>query len=276
MADRWLVNGDETAGIAPDDRGLAYGDGLFETVAIRAGECRFFNEHFERLVAGCGRLGIPAPPASELLADVHELSDGLEHGTLKIILTRGASQRGYRAPEPCRPTRIVGVQQTTPVSVPISGVRVRYCETAISRNVLLAGMKTLNRLEQVMARSEWTTPEIAEGLMLDDRENVICGTMSNLFVVRAGELCTPDLSECGIHGIMRRTTISAARGQGIAVRETALTQADIAGADDIFLTNSLIGIWPVHQLEEQKYSRGEISKAVAAGLFAVGVAECAP
>jgi 4-amino-4-deoxychorismate lyase len=271
-----LVDGEISDRILSADRGFQYGDGLFETIAIRAGECRFFNEHFERLVAGCGRLGIPAPPEAELLADVHELSDGLEHGTLKIILTRGAGQRGYRAPEPCRPTRIVGVQSTTPASAPISGVCVRYCATTISRNVLLAGMKTLNRLEQVMARSEWATPEIAEGLMLDDQGHVICGTMSNLFVVRAGELCTPDLSECGIHGIMRRITISAARSEGIAVRETALTKADIAGADDIFLTNSLIGIWPVNQLEEQKYSRSEISKAVAAGLFAVGVEECAP
>jgi 4-amino-4-deoxychorismate lyase len=273
--DNWLVNGVAASTIRLDDRGLSYGDGLFETIAVRSGSCRFLAEHLERLRNGCTRLRIPLPDEELLHAEVATLAANAEHATLKIIITRGPGPRGYRLPEPCTPTRIVGVQPTSPTPFPVAGVRIRYCATLLGRNPALAGIKTLNRLEQILARAEWNTSEIAEGLMLNDREEIVCGTMTNLFYGRDGILFTPHLSDCGVNGIMRQQVFSVAAELGIEVREAAVRTSALNAAEEIFLTNALIGLWPVGQLENQRISQGPISLAIRAGLAKRGVQECA-
>jgi 4-amino-4-deoxychorismate lyase len=274
--DNWLINGVAADAISLDDRGLHYGDGLFETIAVRDCNCRFLAAHLRRLAEGCARLNIPVPDELDLHSELQQLTKAARHATVKIILTRGTGPRGYRLPEKCTPTRIVGIQHTQPVGLPRSGVKVRYCATPISRNPLLAGLKTLNRLEQVMARAEWNDAEIAEGLMLNDRHEIVCGTMTNVFFGRDGVLFTPRLAECGISGIMRQQVLAVAEERGIEVRERSVSKNDLSSADEVFLTNSLIGLWPVSNLEGQVFEQGALGTAISAGLAARGVMECAP
>jgi len=140
------------------------------------------------------------------------------------------------------------------------GVQVRFCTTTLARQPALAGLKHLNRLEQVLARNEWQDAQIAEGLMLDENGNVIEGTMSNLFMLQDDILYTPDLSACGVAGIMRETILELARNTDMTVRVTNITKDHLCEADEIFLTNSLIGIWPVNRINKQTFAVGEISR----------------
>jgi 4-amino-4-deoxychorismate lyase len=272
--DRWLINGVPGDSIGLNDRGLHYGDGLFETIAVRNGSCRFLDMHFQRLAQGCARLKIPLPEQRILQIELGQLSQQFEYAVAKIILTRGEGPRGYRLPDTCAPTRIVGVEQTKPQQYPEGGVAVRFCTTLISRNPQFAGLKTLNRLEQVMARAECNDAGIAEGLMFNDRDEIICGTMTNVFLASKGILYTPNLQECGVSGIMRQQVIAVAADQGIEVQEASLSKTDLNSADEIFLTNALVGLWPVTTLAGQIIGQGEISAAIRAGLVGRGVREC--
>jgi 4-amino-4-deoxychorismate lyase len=280
--DRWLINGVLTESLSADDRGLAYGDGLFETLAVRNGQCRFLDDHLARLQAGCDRLQIPLQVGQDLPDDVQRcLSAGGAgatdiYGTLKIIVTRGCGPRGYAPPKVQQPTVLVGFAAAEPAAA-VAQVAVRYCATRISRNRSLAGLKTLNRLEQVLARMEWADQPgaWAEGLMLNDRDEVVCGTMSNLFAVRGQQLMTPPLDESGIAGVMRARVIRCAKDLGIEVSYTALRPADLQAVDGIFLTNTLIGMWPVTALELTEYGSNKIIDDIRIGLANMGVEECA-
>jgi 4-amino-4-deoxychorismate lyase len=274
---RWLINGAVTATLAADDRGLAYGDGLFETIAVREGQCRFLDMHFARLERGCARLGIPLQISAEIRAEVIDWVGDEAHATLKIIVTRGQGPRGYAPPELVQPSRMLGLTTTTAAKLPPSTARLRYCDTPIARNPVLAGLKTLNRLEQVMARAEWSDPALAdyqEGLMLNDRAEVVCGTMTNLFVVRGTAVLTPLLDECGVAGIMRDQVMQLARQLSIELKETRLTKMDVQEADSIFLTNALLGLWSVGELDGQQYAISPVVESLLVGLADLGVAEC--
>lgn len=276
--DAWLVDG-EPAGVVPvTDRGLAYGDGLFETIAWRSGGPRFFDWHLQRLAEGCRTLGLSCPEERTLLAEMSLAAGGCAEGSVKLIVTRGSGPRGYAPPPTTRQRRLVGFfpQSATLDMVGAAGVALRICHMPISVNPALAGLKTLSRLDQVLARSEWQDPGIAEGLMLDHEGRIVCGTMSNIFLVRDGRLLTPDLALCGVRGIMRRAVICAARQLGIDVTEGKLTRHDIAVAEEFFVTNALIGIWPVRRCEQQVMETGIVTSALRRALHAQGVTECAP
>jgi 4-amino-4-deoxychorismate lyase len=215
-------------------------------------------------------------PEAELLRhELRQLLNGCRDGTAKIIVTRGSGPRGYRPPDHCLPTRAIGLETGSVTPANKAGVRLRYCTTRISRNPLLAGIKTLNRLEQVMARAEWSDTAVAEGLMLNDRDEVVCGTMTNLFYIRDGVLHTPDLHECGVSGVMRQQVLAVARKEGIEVRELPVNQQQLAAADELFLTNALIGVWPAVELAEKHYACGAITRRIMHCLAALGVQECA-
>lgn len=276
MMGKWMVDGRESRTVGVEDRGLAYGDGLFETIAVRGRRCRFLAEHLQRLMDGCERLRIPPPDQAILASEAAGLAKDCDHGALKIIVTRGTGPRGYAAPGNPRPLRVLGLEHTEPgrpEHVQL-GVRVRYCAMPIGRNPALAGLKTLNRLEQVIARSEWTDPEIQEGLMLDGRCCVTCGTMTNLFLVSDNALLTPVLAEAGVAGIMRSKIIDEARSAGIDTRELAISTDDVANAAEVFLSNALIGIWPVREIDGKDYARGPVTLKIMRALRAIGIKEC--
>jgi len=204
-------------------------------------------------------------PDPDLLAveAATEIGDA-PRATLKIILTRGLGPRGYRAPTPASPVRVL--ECTAPPAFPAAwssgGIRLRWCETRLSRNRCTAGLKHLNRLEQVLARSEWADPAIAEGLMLDTEGRVVEGTMTNLFAIAQGRLRTPDLSESGVEGVMRSLVIDTARELGLPLSIEHLMPGDILGADAVFMTNALVGLWPVCELQGHPLDPGAVPGAL--------------
>ena len=267
-----LVNGNASDTFAIADRGLHYGDGVFETAAIQGGIVEFWVRHEARLKQGCDRLGIPLPEPALLKSEIEKLCFGQTRGALKVMITRGSGGRGYRPPTgvECQPTRIVQIHPWPdyPASWGDEGVRIRTCQTRLSQQPLLAGIKHLNRLEQVLARREWQDPDIAEGIMLDTAERVISGSTSNVFFVRDGILHTPELSRCGIAGIIRSVVLEIAAALGIPTQVGEYSLAELSLADEIFLTNSLIGVWPVRQWDEQQFSPGNVARRIAENLAA--------
>lgn len=257
-----LIDGEPAASVPVSDRGLQYGDGLFTTIAVKSGEPLLWGRHLRRLQNDAARLRI-APPTPELLrAEVVRLCQGVTQATLKIMLTRGAGGRGYR-PSNTAPTRRIVTLWPRAVQAPYAreGVALYSCRTRLSRNPMLAGIKHLNRLEQVLARAEWGDDH-AEGLMQDTVGMVIEGTMTNVFVVRNGELLTPDLSQCGVAGILRDLVLEHARATRLVARAAEIPFAALQDADEIFLTNSLIGIWPVRRFDAKEYRIGPITRAL--------------
>ena len=255
-----LINGTPGTVVSVQDRGLQYGDGLFETIAVVAGEPTLWQRHMQRLLSSCRRLQIDTPNIDELLEEVYREIDGKSRLVIKIIVTRGSGGRGYRPQESQTPTRLVYRSDWPeyPAQLARQGIRVRLCDMRLGRNTLLAGMKTLNRLEQVLARAEWSDDDIHEGLMLDAEGDLIEGTMSNLFLVHGQRLTTPDLGNCGVAGVMREVVMEQAERLGLSISSERLTLRELSSADAIFLTNCLIGIWPVRELDGNRYDPGAI------------------
>ena len=256
-----LINGEPGDHLSVYDRGLHYGDGLFETIAVRAGQPLLWERHLARLLRGCARLGIDSPSTQALFTEARGLCDGATQAVLKLILTRGPSARGYAPHGSGPPTRMLYLQPWPefPVAYTQAGVDVCICRQRVSRNPRLAGIKHLNRLEQVLARAEWQK-EFAEGLMFDDKERLIEATASNVFLVSKGTLLTPDLSEAGVEGVMRETVIQYAQETSLPCRVGDISRAQLEAADEIFLTNSLIGIWPVRRVESRHYPLGIMTR----------------
>jgi len=245
-----LVNGEATGLISVRDRGLQYGDGLFETLAVRDGEPLEWPRHLRRLAHGCRRLRLALPEQALLLAEARRVCAGVERGVLKIMLSRGEGGRGYAAAAGAAPTRVVSLHPWPeyPADWYRRGVVLYGCRHRLALQPALAGVKHLNRLDQVLARMEWDDPSIAEGVMLDLQGRVIEGTMSNLFLVRGGALYTPALDEAGVAGITRERILELAQTLGLDCHITRLVLADLVRAEELFVCNSVIGIWPVGRL----------------------------
>lgn len=242
-----LVNGEARTKIDALDRGLQYGDGLFETMAVANGRLRFLDWHLERLADGARRLGFPAPDIERIRA---ELGDAAKASTavVKLLLTRGTGARGYRPPREATPTRIVAAFDEPPPARAAAAARLGWCRTRLGRNPALAGIKHTSRLEQVLARAEWDDGSMDEGLMQDDQGHVICATQANLFARLGGRWVTPRLDGCGVAGIMRRAFREWLKGQGNAAEERAVAASELASATALVLTNALVGAWPVREL----------------------------
>jgi 4-amino-4-deoxychorismate lyase len=261
------VNGVPEAQIAVSDRAVQYGDGLFETIRIVGGRPQFLARHLERLKGGCTRLGIAPVPWDTLSREIRELAARHNGAVLKVIVSRGSGTRGYRVRAGGQATRIMSLSALPEWSADIDrcGARLRICSTRLAFQPALAGIKHLNRLEQILARSEWDDPEISEGLMLSHDNLLVEGTMSNLFLVSGDRLLTPDLSGCGVAGVMRSVILDFAAQQGIPHDITTLTLDDAGSADEVFVCNSLIGIWPVCAIDGiGNYGIGRMTRMLSA------------
>jgi len=246
-----LVNGADAADIPTDDRGLNYGDGVFETIAVVAGQPALWDRHFERLTRGAALLGFEPPESSQLRGEV-EAESGGDDAVIRVTLTRGSGGRGYRAPRHAIPRRIVNasVLPSYPIGYWCDGIAVRLCETRLPHRPALGGVKHLNRLEQVLARSEWDDTERPEGLMMTpDGEYPAEGCMTNLFARIGDVLVTPPIRPYGVEGVMRGEIMAERERAGQPVREDWLSVGDLCRADEVFLTNSVIGLWPVRRIE---------------------------
>jgi 4-amino-4-deoxychorismate lyase len=259
-----LVNGHATDTISVANRGMAYGDGVFETVLLSRGKALWLSEHLQRLELGCQRLGISCDRpliAAECLQLVDQWAGHGDRGVLKIIISRASSGRGY-TPIAKTAERMISVLPA-PVESRLywdDGVALALCQTPLAKQSLLAGLKHLNRLEQVLAASEINRRGFVEGLMLDSSANVIEGSRSNVFIVKKQCLYTPLLSDCGVEGIMRQQIITACDKLNIPLKISNLRIKDILDCEEIFVCNSIFGLWPATKIECIHKSVGPICR----------------
>ncbi len=253
---RILVNGKQTNSLPVSDRGLQYGDGVWETIAIKDGQAMQLEAHLSRLKRGIEALAIAGFDGELLSQEIAKHITDEKQSILKIIITRGLGGRGYN-PEGCnRPTRILSLHPwpSYPDSNAKEGVDITLCETRLSHNPQLAGFKHLNRLEQVLARAEVDSP-FQEGLVRDHNDHVIEATMSNVFVIKNDtEIVTPSLDLCGIEGIARSCIIAELKSMNITLRIEPVTIKELESAQGLFLSNSIIKIWPVKQFQDIHYA----------------------
>ncbi|MFT5580520.1 MAG: 4-amino-4-deoxychorismate lyase [Paraglaciecola psychrophila] len=259
-----LIDGLPGDSIPVSDRGLSYGDGLFETIFVDSQGPQFYHQHLLRLAQGCARLAIGYQHEmlmQEVTAILAMVS--ARPAILKVLLTRGGTTRGYRPDTTQSARRIVtlSVAASDPEPQQRLGVAVRSCQTPLAINPLLAGIKHLNRLENVLARGEWSDPAIAEGLLLDSAGQLIEGTMSNVFLVENGIIVTPDLSGSGVAGILRDVIINrCAAALQLTVKVEPVQPDRLYSADEIWVCNSVIGIWPVVKVDSRSLSIGPVTR----------------
>ena len=276
----WHKIGDEETSVDPGDRGFQYGDGLFETIAIREGKARLWRYHVERLERGCERLDLNPPAPAVLETSIEAALSGSSVDTsncvAKIIVTAGVGERGYGRSSAEGTSVWVGIFPAT-AQQPDSyrrGVSVMMCKTRLAVGSPVAGIKTLNRIEQVLARSECVREGVTEGLVRDAEGRVICGTMSNVFIVSDRQVMTPSLQRCGVAGVMRQKLLDELERIGTPAHVTDLFEADLADADEIFITNSQMGALPVHGCGSQRWAVGPVTRQAMQLLADCGVTEC--
>ncbi|CAG0968578.1 4-amino-4-deoxychorismate lyase [Methylophilaceae bacterium] len=259
---QYLINGSSEAGLSPWDRGFAYGDGVFRTLKIVNGKPQHWQLHYNKLEHDCNSLGIVCPGANLFLADIDRLFAQEQLAVAKLIVTRGEGTRGYALPVLAQPSRIVIKADFPdyPAANCTFGVRLHLCHLRLARQPLLAGIKHLNRLENVLARSEWSDNSIAEGLLLDEAGNVIACTMSNVFARFGTKLMTPDLSQCGVAGVTRQFILDIAPTLGMIAEVGNIGLEQLMQADEVLICNSLYGVWQVLELNQHAWKPQETAR----------------
>jgi len=263
----FLFNGQADSPLPLHLRALHYGDGLFETIRWQ-GRVPLFQRHMQRLQRGCQRLRIPMLDIDQLWRECQQLAAGEQAVIIKIIISRGAGLRGY-AFDPTQAADRLLLRYPLPDYSPTlwqSGIKTHLCETRLARDPLLAGIKHLNRLPQVLARAEWQDPEIVEGFLTDDRGLLVEACQSNVFLVKNSEVLTPDLEQCGVAGVMRECIMTLAEQWKIPLKIVDLPIDRLWLADEVFVTNSVIGVWPVTQIAQHNFAVGPITKQFQAAI----------
>jgi 4-amino-4-deoxychorismate lyase len=250
-----LINGSFEQAISASDRGFSYGDGVFRTMRVRNGLPVSWPFHYQKLVADCAVIGIVCPSAELLMSDFQKLFEQelfLDDSNLvaKIIITRGEGERGYAPPVITVPTRVLIKSNLPRYSAAHyeQGVQLHVCDTKLAAQPKLAGIKHLNRLENVIARMEWRDESIFDGLMMNDANQVIECTMSNIFVRFGKQLITPDLSKCGVAGITRQRILGLSSVLDLVVSTEEITLGQLLEADEMLICNSLYGAFQVTKI----------------------------
>ena len=268
-----LVDGEAAHDEFARDRGLAFGDGVFETLAWYDVRLLGWSRHMERLRRGCDTLGIPLPSDRVLYDECLAVARNLPRAVVKIIITRGSGGWGYRTPSKPAPRRIVAAHPW-PVHIDSAETKTWICRQPVSINPSTAGIKHLNRLDQVLASREWPGDNYFEGLMLDPSGFLIEGTRSNVFLVHDRTVVTPDLTQCGVKGIVRDAVMASCRRDGIDLLEAPVRIEALITAAEVFICNSIIGIRPVtsvHRPEEVRLQPGPVAERLTASLHTEGV-----
>lgn len=256
------ISGSSGACIDPADRGLAYGDGLFETLRIEQGRAIFLEQHLSRLFSSCHYFGI-ALDEEKLRQDFSRyLAACPASCIIKIMVTRGVSSRGYLPDPAALPTVIFSshVLSPCPAAFAREGVTVALCAQRLGLQPMLAGHKHLNRLEQVLLRRELAETGADEALVCDLDGQVVEGVFNNVFLVRAGVLCTPHIRMSGVAGVMRSVLMEQASNTGVPVQQGQYTPDDFLEADEVFFCNSVSGIWPVRLLVGRQWQPGPVTR----------------
>lgn len=232
-----------------------FGDGLFETIAIRQGQPCLWAYHLQRLQRGCHRLGLPLPQSEQLITEAHQLTRSHAQAVLKIVLSVPPSPRGYQRLAACQPDRYLSCYPWPEQPLYHAAefpIHLQTCQTRLGCQPLLAGIKHLNRLEQILARRELRPPAV-EGVMCDQQGQVIEGIMSNIMVLQKSGYITPPIRHCGIAGVVRQLMLDTAAQQAIPVHEAPLSLTELRQAQAVYVMNSLLGVRQVATLDDQVY-----------------------
>jgi 4-amino-4-deoxychorismate lyase len=257
-----LVNGRPDALISPADRGLAYGDGVFRTLPVIDGKPQVWALHYQKLSDDCSRLSLSCPSASDLLQDIRQLYADHASGVAKIIISRGTGGRGYAISPGMSSTRIVmrTAMPDYPSHYVAAGVQLTLCNLRLGHQPGLAGIKHLNRLENVLARMEWQDAEIFDGVLLDQQGWVIEGTMSNILLRFGFRLLTPDLRRCGVAGLTRDRILQLAPSLGLQSGAADISLDHMMQADEIIVCNSLFGAWQVTRFNGKNWQPQQLAE----------------
>lgn len=254
-----LVNGEVSDWVHHTDRGLTYGDGLFESLAVEQGRARFWQAHMDRLKRGCEALGIDMPPQELLLRDVRTAAAGQSRCVVRVTLTRGPGGRGYAPPEDAQTTRLVsahpwpeGIETSTR-----NGIRARTCDLRLALQPALGGIKHLNRLEQVLAAREMAEHPGLDGILLNQEGFVISGLYANIFLVIGNMLLTPRMDRCGVRGVLRGLLLRDFKSR---VELRRVHPAMLGEVDEVFLCSALRGITPVTAIDAHEWRIGNVTR----------------
>jgi 4-amino-4-deoxychorismate lyase len=260
------VDGVRCDSVPADDRGLAYGDGLFETLLVREGRPRFLFDHLARLTAGCTRLRIPLVTVRDMRANIDAaVAAAPSLAVLKILVTRGSAvRRGYAPGGSEIPRPIVSLWKTAPLPSRPDGVQLVLASLRVADQPALAGIKHLNRLENVLAARQAQEAGAFEALMLGADDRLVSGAMSNLFIVRSGRIRTPFVDRAGVAGVMRGIVLRECAVLGLSAFEEHLTLEDLFAADGAFITNARLGVVPVGRVGELAFPMNELAQRLAA------------
>jgi len=254
------VNGRVGDRISVLDRGLLYGQTVFETISVFDQQPLLLNAHLDRLKKGCKVLAIPLDQAT-LVEEIESVCDQTNKGVLRITISMGEGGRGYQNPEIAVANRIMSLHDFPhhPIENWQSGIELGLSEVRLADQPALAGIKHGNRLEQILARTNWST-KWQEAVLLNQHGQLIEATQSNVFLRSGSALKTPDLNLCGVNGVMRDFVIDNAEKIATEVQIVPLSMTDIETADEVFVTNSIIGLWPVKTFLQSHYSDFTVSQ----------------
>lgn len=253
------INGKRAVTLDINDRGLAYGDGLFTTAKIIDGRVELLEQHVKRLIAGCNKLSIAMPVAlsnGDLSEEIIHLAQQYTIAVLKVVITAGSGGRGY--------SRIGLNSQNSNIIVMIfdypdhynaliaSGVTLGVSQQKMAISSMLSGIKHLNRLEQVLLRKELDSRNEDDLVVTNINDQVIETTSANLFYWIDDRLYTPEIKFSGVDGLMRQFIIAHSNkisGQTVIVEKTIIGR--LLQADAIFTCNSVTGVMPVNTFNKK-------------------------
>ena len=255
-----LINGKKQTKLSVFNRLTQFGDGLFETCLVKEGRLLLWSEHFLRLEKGRTQLKINPVSEKQWLKDIAEALSitKLDQAVVKIILSRGESQRGYGFEKDIKPTRVIIVSAAPRKTS--SQYTLTTCQSGYTTNQLLSNIKHCNRLEQILARVDLHSDEC---IMLDDNGCVVSVTQGNIFALKSGVLLTPSLDECGIEGTRRSAILKIANDLGLKVNVGAITLKELYKCDEVFVTNSVIDMKSITKINHKVFTQQEETKRLS-------------
>ncbi len=257
-----IIDGQEQSNISIYNRNVQYGDGLFETCVTKENQILFWEKHLSRLDMGCERLKIKKIEESIWLKDIEKALSLTSHKNcvIKLILSRGNSQRGYSYPDDIMPVRIVILSEMKKTYAKKS-FSLEYAQSGYHSNPNLAGIKHCNRIEQILARAKLKEDE---AIMLDENQNIISVTQGNIYFIFGQRLVTPKLDRCGVIGSRRSLILELAKSIELDVEQDNISVTDAKKADEIFISNSIIGIQSVSSIEDYQLPNSSMTRKISA------------
>ncbi len=261
----FLINGEYQSHLPANDRSIQFGDGCFTTARITAGEVRFLSQHIARLQQACQRLAIPFTQWQILETEMSEMARSHNTAVLKVIISRGSGGRGYNPAQCEYPVRILSVSgfPSFYTEWKTNGITLGLSSVQMGINPSLAGIKHLNRLEQVLIRAELEQTNQHEAIVLDSDGMMVECCAANLFWREGDSVYTPYVNRSGVNGTMRQHIMAELAQQGRVVHQVRAKPDALLHADEAFICNALMPIIPVRQAITTRYTSRELFTSLA-------------